>query len=87
MTPKEMCDTCTHKGYCMAAYAKDHWCGNHADRERKKMSAREICQDCEKIFIGGPNAFLCPECRKKRIREGQKRRRENESKHRTQKAD
>lgn len=29
--------------------------------------AKEICQDCEKIFEGGPHAFLCEKCRKKRI--------------------
>lgn len=29
MNSKEMCDTCRHNQYCMAAYKKDHWCGNH----------------------------------------------------------
>ena len=38
-----------------------------------KMGAKEICQDCGKIFIGGPKAFLCPECRKKRVEAGKKR--------------
>lgn len=28
---------------------------------------KEICQDCEKVFEGGPKAFLCPECRRKRL--------------------
>lgn len=32
---KEMCDSCIHKSYCMVAYMKDHWCGNH--RVCKKM--------------------------------------------------
>lgn len=41
MTPKEMCDTCIHKGYCMAAYAKDHWCGNHTGREQVKWMKRK----------------------------------------------
>lgn len=27
----------------------------------------EICQDCGKTFMGGPNAFFCPECRKERV--------------------
>lgn len=35
--------------------------------------AKEICQDCEKIFLGGPKAFLCPACRKKRVIQGRKR--------------
>ena len=26
-----------------------------------------ICEDCERIFMGGPDAFFCPKCRKKRI--------------------
>lgn len=25
----EMCKSCIHKSYCMAAFKKDHWCGNH----------------------------------------------------------
>ena len=37
------------------------------------MLTREICQDCERIFIGGPKAFLCPACRKKRQSENAKR--------------
>lgn len=31
---------------------------------------KEICQDCEKVFESKGYAFLCPECRKERIREG-----------------
>ena len=27
----------------------------------------EICQDCGKTFMAGPNAFFCPECRKERV--------------------
>lgn len=27
---------------------------------------KEICQDCGKVFLGGPKAFLCAECRRKR---------------------
>lgn len=23
-----------------------------------------ICEKCEKVFMGGPLAFFCPECRK-----------------------
>lgn len=25
----EMCKSCIHKSYCMAAFKKDHWCKNH----------------------------------------------------------
>lgn len=35
--------------------------------------AKEICQDCEKIFEGGPHAFLCEKCRKKRISNAMKK--------------
>lgn len=38
--------------------------------------AKEICQDCEKIFEGGKNALLCPKCRKKRVEIGKKKSRE-----------
>lgn len=37
---------------------------------------KEICQDCEKIFVGGKDAFLCPECRKKRVEKGKRKSRE-----------
>lgn len=29
MTVKEMCSSCIHRFYCMAAFNKDHWCGNY----------------------------------------------------------
>lgn len=35
MTPKEMCNRCTHEDYCMGAYHKNHWCGNHTRKDRK----------------------------------------------------
>lgn len=44
----------------------------------KAQTAKEICADCEKIFEGGPKAFLCPECRKKRVEEGKKKKRKEE---------
>lgn len=37
------------------------------------MLAREICQDCETVFMGGPKAFLCPKCRKRRQSENAKK--------------
>ena len=30
--------------------------------------AKEICQDCGRVFDGGAKAFFCPECRRERIR-------------------
>ena len=30
--------------------------------------AREICEDCGKTFWAGPRAFICPDCRKERLR-------------------
>ena len=35
MDPEEMCGSCIHMNYCMGAYRKDHWCGNHTGHERK----------------------------------------------------
>lgn len=32
------------------------------------MLAPTICEDCEKVFYGGPNAYFCPKCRTERIR-------------------
>ena len=44
------------------------------------MAAKEICQNCEAIFIGGPKQFLCPKCLKDKQRQGgresQRRRKE-----------
>lgn len=42
------------------------------------MKAPTICEDCEKVFQGGPHAFICPGCRKKRLSEAARRRRLNE---------
>lgn len=36
--------------------------------------APTICEDCEKVFQGGPYTFFCPKCRKKRLREAAKKR-------------
>lgn len=37
------------------------------------MSAKEMCEDCGKVFLAGKYAFLCPECRKKRQSNGGKK--------------
>lgn len=34
----------------------------------------EICEDCGKTFLAGPEAFLCPRCRRKRLSEAAKKR-------------
>lgn len=47
--------------------------GGQVFRE-KYPKAKEICQDCGKVFVGGPRAFLCPECRKERVRAAHKTR-------------
>jgi Zn finger protein HypA/HybF involved in hydrogenase expression len=31
--------------------------------------APTICEDCETVFYGGVNAYLCPRCMKKRLAE------------------
>lgn len=36
--------------------------------------AKTICEDCEKVFLGGPMAHFCPACRKKRISAAAKKR-------------
>lgn len=36
-------------------------------------TAKEICQDCGKVFDAGPHAFLCPKCRKRRQSENAKK--------------
>lgn len=38
------------------------------------MKTPTICEDCEKVFSGGPYAFLCPSCRKNRLSAAAKRR-------------
>lgn len=37
------------------------------------QKTKEICQDCGKVFIGGPDAFLCKKCRYRRVEEGKMR--------------
>ena len=38
------------------------------------IKAPVICEDCERVFYGGVNAYICPACRKKRASENAKRR-------------
>lgn len=39
---KEMCLRCNHNRYCMAAFKKDHWCGNYLDDWRKNKLALRL---------------------------------------------
>lgn len=32
-----------------------------------------ICERCEKVFMGGENAFICPKCRKEMASERAKK--------------
>lgn len=41
---------------------------------KQSKKYREICVECGAVFLGGPNAFLCPACRKKRIAAAARRR-------------
>lgn len=34
MNCTQMCASCIHESYCMAAYKKDHWCGNHMNNKK-----------------------------------------------------
>lgn len=36
--------------------------------------AKEICEDCGKVFDAGPFTFYCKECRTRRLSEAAKRR-------------
>lgn len=36
--------------------------------------AKEICEDCGKVFDAGPHAHLCMACRKRRLSENAKMR-------------
>lgn len=38
--------------------------------------AKEMCEDCGKVFEAGPYTFLCPDCRRKRMINGHKRKRD-----------
>ena len=42
--------------------------------DNESRLAPTICEDCETVFYGGVNAYLCPRCRKKRISEAAKAR-------------
>ena len=37
------------------------------------MLTKEICADCGKVFLGGPKANLCLDCRKERARQQAKK--------------
>ncbi len=38
------------------------------------MLCQTICEDCERVFLDGPNAFFCPSCRKERLSAAAKKR-------------
>lgn len=38
------------------------------------MKNKEICEDCEGIYIGGPYSHFCPDCRRKRLSNAAKKR-------------
>ena len=35
-----------------------------------------ICYDCERVFMGSKDAFICPKCRARRREEKKKRKKE-----------
>lgn len=39
--------------------------------------AKEMCEDCGKVFEAGPKAFLCPDCRRVRLSAAAKKRKLN----------
>lgn len=48
MDPVEMCNSCQHVGYCMAAMKIDHWCGNWIIGRR--VNDMEKCPKCGRGF-------------------------------------
>ena len=42
--------------------------------EKGEPMAKEICQDCGKVFEGGAKAFLCHDCRRRRLSKAAKKR-------------
>lgn len=51
---------------------------NCEDKQNCENKVKEMCADCGRVFIAGPNAFLCPDCIKRRLREGIARRNRRE---------
>lgn len=41
--------------------------------EKKNNMLPRTCRECGAVFLGGPRAFYCPECRAVRIKEGCKK--------------
>lgn len=48
MDSEEMCRSCIHVGYCMAAMKKDHWYGNRSTVRRVNVMAK--CPKCGRSF-------------------------------------
>lgn len=44
---------------------------------QKSRLAPTICEDCGKVFKGGPFSYFCPKCRKKRLCAAAKAKRPN----------
>lgn len=42
------------------------------------MKAKEMCEDCGKVFLAGKREFLCPQCKRNRLRKYAKDRKLNE---------
>jgi hypothetical protein len=49
------------------------------------MKTKEMCAECGKTFLAGPNAFLCEACIKKRLSEGARKRKLSEMGRKAQK--
>ena len=64
MGPEKMCRSCIHDGYCMGAYRKDHWCGNHTGYKQNMK-----CPKCGKetewlraLSRVDNKTMICDEC-------------------------
>lgn len=48
-----MCSNCKHNHYCMGAFTKDVWCGNHEskyDEVRRYSSRREENKEDKRVY-------------------------------------
>lgn len=47
--------------------------------------AKEMCEDCGKVFMATKNEFFCPACRKRRLSDAAKKRNLSEIGHKSRK--
>lgn len=53
---------------------------NEQKAKKKKNLVPMLCNECDKVFMGGPYTYLCPDCRYARLVKGQREWREKRDK-------